>query len=107
MQLCGNHDGPLFCHSDRTPVSWLKFDQLLCRFLKFCRLDASRYKGQSFRIGAATYAAQCNLSDLHIRALGRWSFKALKVTYAYHVNVGIHQNYISFAMLRLCLSEQS
>ena len=78
MQLRGNHDGPLFCHSDKTPVSRHKFDELLCRSLNFCRLDASRYKGHRFRIGAATFAAQCNLSDSRIRALGRWSSNAFK-----------------------------
>ena len=57
MQLRGNHDGSLFFSMIKTPtpVSRHKFDQLLCRSLKFCRLDASRYKGHSFGIGAATY----------------------------------------------------
>ena len=78
MKMRGSHDGPFFCHSDKTPVSRSNFDHILRRSLQFCQLDTTRYKGHSFRIGAATYAAQSNLSDSKIRALGRWSSNAFK-----------------------------
>lgn len=45
----------------------------------FCGLDTSRYKGHSFRIGAACYAADKGFSDAQIRALGRWKSDAFKV----------------------------
>ena len=41
-----------------------------------CGLDPSRYKGHSFRIGAASYAEDRGLSDAQIRMLGRWKSNA-------------------------------
>ena len=35
--------------------------------LKFCGLDPTRYKGHSFRISAATHAADKGMSDAQIR----------------------------------------
>ena len=40
--------------------------------LAFCDLDCSSYKSLSFRIGAASLAAENGLSDAQIRDLGRW-----------------------------------
>ena len=37
-----------------------------------CGLNPTQYKGHSFRIGAATLAAESGLSDAQIRLLGRW-----------------------------------
>ena len=78
MKARGANAGPLFCHVQGCSVSRLAFDRLLHRALKFCNLDSARYKGHSFRIGAATHAAQSNLSDSQIRALGRWSSNAFR-----------------------------
>ena len=44
--------------------------------IKYCGLDPSRYKGHSFRIGAASLAADAGMSDAQIRALGRWQSNA-------------------------------
>ena len=41
-------------------------------------LDPNRYKGHSFRIGAATYAAEQGVSDDKIRHSGRWKSDAFK-----------------------------
>jgi len=44
--------------------------------IKYCALDPSRYKGHSFRIGAASYPADAAMSDSQIRALGHWKSDA-------------------------------
>lgn len=75
----GHQPGPLFCHTDMSPVTASQFNIELHRCLMFCGLDTSRYKGHSFRIGAACYAADKGFSDAQIRALGRWKSDAFKV----------------------------
>ena len=40
-------------------------------------IDSSRYSGHSFRIGAATTAAQVGIGDATIKAMGRWSLSRL------------------------------
>ena len=71
LSLQGNRPGPLFLNSDNSPVSWTIFAELLSLSLKACVLDSTRYKGHSFRIGAASFAAERGMSDAQIRALGR------------------------------------
>ena len=56
-KLRGTQAGPLFCHSDMRPITVGQFNTELHRCLSFCGLDTSRYKGHSFRIGAARHAA--------------------------------------------------
>lgn len=43
-----------------------------------CGQTPYRYKGHSFRIGAASHAADRGLSDAQIRALGRWKSNAFQ-----------------------------
>lgn len=52
------------------------FFQKLSICIKYCGLDPSRYKGHSFRIGAASHAAEGGMSDAQIRTLGRWKSNA-------------------------------
>ena len=59
----GNIPGPLFLNQDNNPVSRKIFADLLSRSLKACGLDSTRYKGHSFRIGAASFAAERGMSD--------------------------------------------
>lgn len=54
------------------------FDSRLKDLLIFCRLDPNSFKGHSFRIGAATFAASNGKSDAYIRAAGRWSSDAFR-----------------------------
>ncbi|KAK2160937.1 hypothetical protein NP493_1618g00010 [Ridgeia piscesae] len=42
------------------------------------RLDPDKYKGHSFRIGAATAAADSGLSETQIQTMGRWKSSAFK-----------------------------
>jgi integrase len=53
----GLRPGPFFVHQSGRPVLRREFDQILRRALILCDLDSSRFKGHSFRIGAASEAA--------------------------------------------------
>ena len=76
LSLWGNRPGPLFLNSNNSPVSQTIFAELLSLSLRACGLDSTRYKGHSFRIGAASFAADQGMSDAQIRALGRWMSNA-------------------------------
>ena len=78
IEMRGHYQGPLFCQANKKPVTRLIFDRHLHRALSFCRLDSKIYKGHSFRIGAATLAAENNVSDAKIRGMGRWSSNAFR-----------------------------
>lgn len=70
--------GQLFClaHGDRLYRNY--FDSILHKCLLVCNLDGRRFKGHSFRIGAASLAAEKGLSDAQIRNLGRWKSNAFR-----------------------------
>ena len=68
--------GPLFIFSDG---SYLTRDRLVAHLragLQQAGVDASRFSGHSFRIGAATMAAQAGIEDAVIKMLGRWKSSA-------------------------------
>ena len=70
--------GALFVHADGNPVRKETFRTYLNTLLKCNSLDPSLYKGHSFRIGAASWAAENGYSDSQIRLLGRWKSDAFK-----------------------------
>ncbi|XP_061195017.1 integrase/recombinase xerD homolog [Saccostrea echinata] len=70
--------GPLFQFKDGTPLSYNYVSKQLAASVKFTGLNPALYKGHSFRIGAATYAAQKGYSENYIQQLGRWNSNALK-----------------------------
>ena len=72
----GNRPGPLFLNPDNNPVSRKFFADLMSLSLKAFGLDSTRYKGHSFRISAASFAAERGMSDAQIRALGGWKSTA-------------------------------
>ena len=78
FSLRGTQSGPLFCMLSGKPVKRHAFDLQLHKTLKFCRLDSSRYKGHSFRIGAASFRSEQGDSDSQIRALRRWKSNAFQ-----------------------------
>ena len=78
-QTRGALPGPLFCQQNLAPITVYQFNTELSRCLHFCSLDPSRYKGHSFRIGAASLAADKGFSDAQIRTLGRWKSDAFKL----------------------------
>lgn len=75
----GAQPGPLFCHPNLAPITVYQFNTELSQCLKFCGLDTTRYKGHSFRIGAASHAADMGFSDAQIRTLGRWKSDAFRI----------------------------
>ena len=82
LQYCTSRGallGPLFCQQNLAPITVYQFNTELSRCLQFCGLHTSRYKGHSFRIGAASLAADKGFSDAQIRTLGRWKFDAFKI----------------------------
>ena len=72
LALRGNQQGAIFLTQVRTPVTREAFALQLSDAIRFCGLDPARYKGHSFRIGAASYAAEQGMSDSQIRTLGQW-----------------------------------
>ena len=74
----GLENGHLFINTDGSPVLRSDFGKVLCSVNRVCGLDPSRYKGHSFRIGAATYAAEQGHSDTQIRHMGRRKSDAFK-----------------------------
>ena len=71
----GSHSGPLFCLADGSAVKTEVFTRQLKGALAFCDLDCSRYKSHSFRIGAASLAAENGMSDVQIGRLKSNAFK--------------------------------
>ena len=63
--------GPLFVHQDGSPLTRAQFVHLLKEALAMRGVDHKQYTGHSFRIGAATTAAQLGVPDHLIKALGR------------------------------------
>ena len=78
LVMRGNQEGAIFIRQDGTPVSRDEFSSRLSEAITVCGLDPSRYKGHSFRIGAASHAAERGMSDSQIRIMGRWKSNAFQ-----------------------------
>lgn len=78
LAVRGNEGTMLYQWQDGKLVKREAFVNILNRCLNFCHLSCSVYKGHSFRIGAATWAAENDMSDTKIRALGRWNSDAFR-----------------------------
>lgn len=76
LAMRGTRPGPLFMTGDGLPISRATFSNQLSLAIQLCGLSPSRYKGHSFRIGAASHAADQGFSDAQIRLLGRWKSNA-------------------------------
>lgn len=76
MVARGGKAGPLFMWKDGRFLTREDFVAGLRVALKTAGLAADDYAGHSFRIGAATTAAQCGLQDALIKTLGRWESSA-------------------------------
>ena len=65
-----------FGFSDGQPLTRTRFVMELRTALARAGIDATKFAGHSFRIGAATTAATCGMPDSLIQTLGRWESMA-------------------------------
>ena len=79
MVLRGQEPGPFFKFANGTFLTRDRFVSAVRSALENRGYRSSLYAGHSFRIGAATTAAQCGLSDALIKTLGRWQSAAYAV----------------------------
>ena len=67
-----HHLDPLFIDQRGRPMSRSMFLDCLDIILRRAGYNSNQYSGHSFRIGAATSAAEANIEDHLIQSLGRW-----------------------------------
>ena len=72
MAVCPAVQGPLFIEVDGTPLTRDKLVTAVRQALQQAGVQSARYSGHSFRIGAATTAAQAGVEDSMVKMLGRW-----------------------------------
>ena len=77
IELFKPNKGPLFQFINGTPVTHTFVVNKLACILKFIGMNPTSYKGHSFRIGAATHAANLGFSETYIRKMGRWNSNAI------------------------------
>ena len=71
-------NSPLFCLANSEPLTRKLFLYSINRLCQACGLNPCHYSGHSMCTGAATSAAQQNVADHLIQALGRWSSDCYK-----------------------------
>ena len=76
LAIRGDSEGPLFRFRSGQPLTHERFVAKVREALSSSGTDQSKYAGHSFRIGAATTAAQCGIADSTIQLLGRWESTA-------------------------------
>ena len=72
----GAAPGAFFCAEGGAPLTKARFVELVRSALTRAGVPVAGYSGHSFRIGAATTAAQAGIPDSTIQALGRWTSPA-------------------------------
>ena len=78
LALRGSKPGPLFVTELGAVINRAAFTEKLSLAIRISGLNPSRYKGHSFRIGAASHATDQGMSDAQIRTLGRWKSNAFQ-----------------------------
>ena len=76
VALRGNQPSAFFRAENGQPLSKPEFIQGIRSALELLDMPQQLFAGHSFRIGAATAAAQVAIEDSTIQALGRWSSSA-------------------------------
>jgi site-specific recombinase XerD len=79
LGIRGNEPGPLFRLNDGRYLTKEIFIAKVRAALSVLGLDSSTYAGHSFRIGAATTAAEIGIEDSVIKMLGRWDSSAYQL----------------------------
>ena len=72
----GSGEGAFFRTANGVPLSKPRFVEMVRSALTRAGIPTSGYSGHSFRIGAATAAAEAGIPDSTIQALGRWTSSA-------------------------------
>ena len=72
----GSAPGAFFCTAEGVPLTKSRFVDMVRSALSRAGISTAGYSGHSFRIGAATAAAEAGVPDSTIQALGRWSSSA-------------------------------
>ena len=72
----GSGPGPFFRFTSGASLTRAKLVIEVKKALAAAGVDCSAYSGHSFRIGSATTAANCGVSDAVIKMLGRWKSSA-------------------------------
>ena len=67
-----NRPGPLFVLPNGKMLTRSIFCASLNKVLRELKLNPQFFNTHSFRIGAATSAKQARISDVYLKALGRW-----------------------------------
>lgn len=78
LEVRPNFPGPLFCHFGGKPLTRYQFSAVLDKVIVAIGLESKYYKSHSFRIGAATTAADKGFSDEEIKIAGRWKSSAFQ-----------------------------
>lgn len=73
-----SESGPLFLCSNGNPLSRENLVAWLRGTLSMAGIEATRFSGHSFRIGAASTAAAKGIADSTIQTLGRWQSDSFK-----------------------------
>lgn len=79
LRARGAKGGPLFRFQDGRPLTRTRFVERVREALQKAGIDSRHYSGHSFRIGAATTAAQEGVEDSTIKMLGRWKSSAYQL----------------------------
>ena len=72
----GDEPGPLFRFANGKPLTRDRLVTAVRVALSAAGRSEGHYAGHSFRVGAATTAAQCGIPDSAIQTLGRWKSAA-------------------------------
>lgn len=72
LAVRGEREGPLFVYRDGRYLTRQRLVAEVRSALVRAGMDQSNYSGHSFRIGAATTAAERGIEDAVIKTLGRW-----------------------------------
>lgn len=73
-----NSQGPLFTFDGLSPIPQSFYTSQLKNVISLVGWDCKNYKSHSFRIGSASYAFQCQISEDQIRLMDRWNSSAVK-----------------------------